>query len=114
LGLLQSFLCDLGNRPDETGHLAGNGGRDDDLWLAGGGEATIPRAEPDLPLPGNVADRRGQRFEAIVKLRLTRAGMRYVQTPSIRTRRARVLPALVIPARRMLPPEECSLGTRPR
>src|SRR6516164_5737455 len=61
-------LCDLGNRPDETGHLAGNGGRDDDLWLAGGGEATIPRAEPDLPLPGNVADRRVQRFEAIVKL----------------------------------------------
>src|SRR5215831_16992075 len=40
--------------------------------------------------------------------------MRYVQAPSIRTRRARALPALVIAPRRMLPPEDCSLGTRPR
>ena len=30
-------LRNLGDRPDETDHLAGYGGRDHDLWLAGGG-----------------------------------------------------------------------------
>src|SRR5271168_3232 len=47
-------------------------------------------------------------------VRLTRADIRYVQAPSISTRRASALPALVMPPRRTLPPDECSLGTRPR
>jgi transposase InsO family protein len=41
----------------------------------------------------------------------TKAG---VQAPSISTRRARTLPALVMPPRLTLAPDECSEGTRPR
>ena len=43
------------------------------------------------------------------------AGMcQLVQAPSISTRRASALPALVMPPRLMLVPDECSEGTKPR
>ena len=42
------------------------------------------------------------------------AGYRYVQAPSISARRARALPALVIPPRLTRSPVELSVGTRPR
>ena len=56
---------------------------------------------------GGVASRRGQ-------CRLTCAGEREAQAPSTRTRRAWVLPALVIVPCRRCSPEEYSEGTRPK
>jgi hypothetical protein len=45
--------------PDETRQFAGNRGGDDIGRLAGAGEPAIPRAQPGLPLPGDLADRLG-------------------------------------------------------
>src|SRR5216683_3024832 len=42
--------------PDEAGQFAGNHGGDDIGRLAGPREPAIARAQPDLPLPGDVAD----------------------------------------------------------
>jgi len=104
-----------GDRPDEADHLAGDRGGDYDLGLAGCGQAPISRAQPDLRFPRDVPDHRGQRLETVVQLAADpRAVMRYVQAPSISTRRASALPALVIPPRRIVLPDECSLGTKPR
>src|SRR6476646_10033252 len=38
-----------------------------DFWLADSGQAPISRAQAELRFPGDVAHRRGQRLEAIVK-----------------------------------------------
>src|SRR3979490_534193 len=43
-----------GDGPDETRQLAGDRGGDDIGRLAGPGELAIARAQPDLPLPGDV------------------------------------------------------------
>src|SRR5216683_7282233 len=45
--------------PDEAGQFAGDCGGDDIGRLAGPGEPAIARAQPHLPLPGDVADRLG-------------------------------------------------------
>src|SRR5277367_2074952 len=45
--------------PDEARQLAGDRGGDDIGRLAGPGKLAIPRAQPHLPLPGDVADRLG-------------------------------------------------------
>src|SRR5712691_11172172 len=46
-----------GDGPDEARQLAGDRGGDDIGRLAGPGEPAIARAQPDLSLPGDVADR---------------------------------------------------------
>src|SRR5216683_6075088 len=46
-----------GDGPDEARQLAGDRGGDDIGRFAGAGEPAIARAQPDLPLPGDVADR---------------------------------------------------------
>src|SRR5271167_914762 len=45
--------------PDEARQFAGDRGGDDVGGLAGAGEPAIARAQPHLPLPGDVADRLG-------------------------------------------------------
>src|SRR5216684_1301643 len=47
----------LGDGPDKARQLAGDRGGDDIGRLAGPPEPAIARAQPDLPLPGDVADR---------------------------------------------------------
>src|SRR3982074_2981401 len=46
-----------GDGPNEARQLAGDRGGDDIGRLAGPGQPAIPRAQPHLPLPGDVADR---------------------------------------------------------
>src|SRR5580693_5370882 len=46
-----------GDSPDEARQLAGDRGGDDIGRFAGAGEPAIARAQSDLPLPGDVADR---------------------------------------------------------
>src|SRR5580700_3661456 len=56
---LRSAWCDRhlpSDGPHETGQLASDRGGDDIGRLAGAGEPAIARAQPHLPLPGNVAD----------------------------------------------------------
>jgi sirohydrochlorin ferrochelatase len=82
-----------------------------------------------LPLRSSARKRRHSRvcaFHAISRTRRgaaatfacfsrpTRAGCRYAQAASTRMRRARALPALVMPPRLTLSPVELSEGTRPR
>ena len=45
-----------GDGPDEARQLAGDRGGDDIGRLAGAGEPAIARAQPHLPLPGDIAD----------------------------------------------------------
>src|SRR5229473_5489705 len=45
-----------GDGPDEASQFAGDRGGDDIGRLAGPGEPAIAAAQPDLPLPGDVAD----------------------------------------------------------
>src|SRR5262245_66601284 len=52
------------DRPKERGHLAGNRRNDDGQLLAGCVEPAIPTTQPNLRLPGDIADRLWQRFEA--------------------------------------------------
>src|SRR5579863_1072586 len=47
------------NGPDEARQLAGDRGGDDIDRLAGPGELAITRAQPHLPLPGDIADQFG-------------------------------------------------------
>jgi hypothetical protein len=51
------------DRPQESGHLAGNRSHDDGRLLAHGAEAAIASAQTDLRLPGDVAHRLRQPFE---------------------------------------------------
>src|ERR1700736_5618230 len=48
-----------GDGPDEASEFAGDRGGDDVGRLAGAGEPAIARAQPQLPLPGDVSDRLG-------------------------------------------------------
>src|SRR5216684_7238817 len=48
-----------GDGPDEARQFAGDRGGDDVGRLAGAGEPAIARAQPQLPLPGDVADQLG-------------------------------------------------------
>ena len=48
-----------GDGPDEAHHLAGNRGGDDIGRLAGARELAVAGAEPQLCLPGDLADRFG-------------------------------------------------------
>ena len=45
-----------GDGPDEARQLAGDRSGDDIGRLGSPGESAIARAQPDLPLPGDVAD----------------------------------------------------------
>jgi len=119
---LERGLGDAGDRPDKADHLTGDCSSDHNLRLARRSQPPIARAQPDLPFPSDVADRRRQLLVAVMKLAAdacrhaiepapAKAG---VQAPSISTRRASTLPALVMPPRRTLAPEKCSEGTRPR
>src|SRR6266436_3373398 len=48
-----------GDGPDEAGQLAGDRGRDDVGRFAAAGKLAITRAQPQLRLPGDLADRLG-------------------------------------------------------
>src|ERR1700732_4469041 len=48
-----------GDGPDEAGHFTGDRGRDDVGRLADAGELAIACAQPQLRLPGDLADRLG-------------------------------------------------------
>src|SRR2546421_4976765 len=48
-----------GDGPDEAGQLTGDRGRDEVGRLAGAGELAIACAQPQLRLPGDLADRPG-------------------------------------------------------
>ena len=111
-----------GDGPDEAGQLAGDRGRDDVGRFAAAGKFAIARTQPQLRLPGDLADRLGllllpkQQFAAdpgreAIEPAPAKAG---VQAASISSRRAALLPALVRPPRLTLAPLECSDGTSPR
>src|SRR6516225_4122634 len=61
MGLLRSCCyCHLpGDGPDEASEFAGDRGGDNVGRLAGADEAAIARAQPQLPLPGDVSDQLG-------------------------------------------------------
>ena len=112
----------LSEGPDKARQLARDRGGDDIGRLAGAGEPAIARAQPHLPLPGDVAD--GPRLALLPQQQFAadpgreaiepapaKAG---VQAASISSRRAALLPALVRPPRLTLAPLECSDGTSPR
>jgi len=64
-GLLRSAHCRRhtpGDGPDKARQLAGDRGRDDIGRLAAAGELAIARAQPQLCLPGDLADRSGLRL----------------------------------------------------
>ena len=111
-----------GDGPDEARQFAGDRSGDDVGRLAGAGKFAIARTQPQLRLPGDLADRLGllllpeQQFAAdpgreAVEPAPAKAG---VQAASISSRRAALFPALVRPPRLMLAPLECSHGTNPR
>src|SRR5437773_3248716 len=54
--------CDLGDRPDESDKLASDGCDDDGSLFPASEHSAIPSAEPDLRLPGDVADFRRERL----------------------------------------------------
>ena len=56
-----------GDRPDEADHLARDRRGDHDLGLAGGDQTPITAAEPQLRLPGEVANGGGQLLDAVVQ-----------------------------------------------
>ena len=111
-----------GDRPDKARQFTGNRSGDDIGRLASAGEPAIAGAQPQLRLPGDLADRLGlallpeQQFAADPGREAAgpapaKAG---VQAASISSRRAAPFPALVRPPRLMLVPLECSDGTSPR
>ena len=53
----------MANGPKKGGHLAGDRGDDNRRLLAGGDEPAVAGAEPDLCLPGDVADGFWQRLD---------------------------------------------------
>src|SRR6266403_1749189 len=62
IGLVRSVCrhCHLpGDGPPDARQFAGDRGGDDVGRLAGAGEPAIARAQPHLPLPGDVADQPG-------------------------------------------------------
>src|SRR6266404_6518395 len=65
---LERRLSDVGNRPDKADHLTSDCRGDYDLRLACRSKPPIARAQPDLPFPSDVADRRRQLLVAVVKL----------------------------------------------
>ena len=64
------------DRPDEADHLARDRRGHHDPGLAGGDQMPIAPAEPQLRLPGDVADGLGSCSMRSCSLRLTRACMR--------------------------------------
>ena len=63
---IMRFLCSAccrrhaaGDGPDKPRQFAGDRGGNDIGRLAGAGEPAITRAQPGLPLPGDLADRLG-------------------------------------------------------
>src|SRR6516162_10826957 len=79
IGLVRS-LCRHrhlpGDGPHEARQFAGDRGGDDVGRLAGAGELAIARAQPQLPLPGDVADQPGLALFRNSNWRLSRAGKR--------------------------------------
>ncbi len=67
---------------------------------------------PNLPLPGDVIVRAGQRLNLARGVRLTRAHNRQLHAPSIKARRERPVPSLLIPPWHTLAPLERSDGAR--
>jgi len=103
-----------GDGPHEARQFAGDRGGDDVGRLAGAGELAIARAQPQLPLPGDVADQPG--LALLPQQQLAAEPGRETVTPCRldQQRRAAAFPALVMPPRLTLPPLECSDGTSPR
>ena len=56
------------NRPEKAGHLPSDRGRHDDLRLVCRRQPTISGAEPDLSLPGDVANDLRESLEPVVQL----------------------------------------------
>src|SRR6266404_3333945 len=97
-----------GDGPHEARQFAGDRSGDDVGRLAGAGEPAIARAQPQLPLPGDVSDQLGlallpQQQLAADPGREAVAPGRLDQQPA-----AAALPALVMPPRLTLLPLECS------
>jgi len=65
-----------GDGPDEARQFADDRGGDDVGRLAGAGEPAIARAQPQLPLPGDVSDQLGLALLRNSNARLSRAGKR--------------------------------------
>src|SRR5262249_37815097 len=107
-------LRDAGDGPDKADHFARDRGGDHDLRLADRSQTAITRVRPQLGFPGNSARHRRQLLIAVVQLAADPCRHAVGPGPPISTRRASTLPALVMPPRRMLAPDECSEGTRPR
>ena len=74
--VLDRWLDQAGDGRDKADHLAGDSGDGHDTGLARCGQPAIPRTQPDLGFPRNIAYFCGQRLETVVQLRLTRAFMR--------------------------------------
>ena len=112
--LLESRLGDAGDRPNEADHLAGDRRGDDDLRLAGCGQSAISRTEPDLRFPCYIPNGGGQRFETVVKL--TTDSRLHAVCPGAFDQHApgQRVAGLSDAAARMVLPDECSLGTKPR
>src|SRR5262245_61400096 len=62
------------DRPQEADHLACNGGGDDHLGFAGRRQAAIAGAQPELGLPGDIADSLRQALVTVMEL-ATDAGL---------------------------------------
>jgi hypothetical protein len=100
------------DRPDERGQLAGDRSHHDRRSLALSRQCPEAATEPHLRLPGNLAGRpwRG----ADPGLHVLADAWRESVAASMSSRRARVLPALVMPPRLTLSPVDLSDGVRPR
>src|SRR5712671_2289492 len=117
IGLVRSVCghCHLpGDGPHEARQFAGDRGGDDVGRLAGAGEPAIARAQPHLPLPGDVPDRPGlallpQQQLAAEPGRETVAPCRLDQQPA-----GGGVAGLGDAAALTLLPLECSDGTSPR
>ena len=110
LGVLRARRHRAGDGPHESDQLTRNRGHHDVGMLAARNEAAVARTETDLRLPAEVLQGPRQLVDAVLDVRRHLAGWRYAQAASTSTRRARPLPALVMPPCRPAVPLEYSEG----
>ena len=111
--VLDRWLDQAGDGRDKADHLAGDSGDGHDTGLARCGQPAIPRTQPDLGFPRNIAYFCGQRLETVVQLAADPC--LHALGPSSLDQHApgQGVAGLGDAAAPDLP-EECSLGTRPR
>src|SRR4051812_26973707 len=103
-----------GDGPDKARQFTGDRSSDDIGRLAGAGEPAISRAQPQLRLPGDLADRLG--LALLPEQQLAADPGREAVTPGGLDQRPAggAVAGPVRPPRLMLVPLECSDGTSPR